>query len=126
MSWEVRGFSDAGQLDHTITLLRFTQSTNDYGEVIYTWTPYAQDWAELVPLSTSEKLQAAQVQTAVDVALRIRWREDVTAQLRVEIDGHQYELVGPPQEVGRHRFLDLLARRRDPGQPARAMLEAED
>jgi SPP1 family predicted phage head-tail adaptor len=117
VSWEVRGFSDAGQLDHPITFFAFTEVTNDFGEITYVWAPYADDWAELVALSTAEKLQAAQVQGTVDVALRVRYRPDITQQFRVQIDGHQHDLVGPPRETGRHRFIELLARRRDPGAP---------
>jgi SPP1 family predicted phage head-tail adaptor len=117
MSWEVRGFSDAGALDHPITLLTFTEVSNEWGELIKVWTPLGMEWAELLTLSTSEKIQSAQLQGAVDVALRVRWREDITQELRVRIDQDEYDVIGPPREVGRHRFLDLLAKRRDPGLP---------
>jgi SPP1 family predicted phage head-tail adaptor len=116
VSWEVAGFSDAGQLDHPILFLTFTEAMNEYGEVTYIWAPYARDWAELLTLSTGEKIQAAQLQAAIDVALRVRWREDITEQMRVQIDDDMYDLVGPPREAGRHRFIELLAKRRDPGQ----------
>jgi SPP1 family predicted phage head-tail adaptor len=117
MSLEVSGFSDAGALDHPITFLTFTESSNEWGEITKVWTPYAKEWAELLALSTSEKIQAAQLQGAVDVALRVRWRDDITQEFRVRIDADDYDLIGPPREAGRHRFLDLLAKRRDPGLP---------
>jgi SPP1 family predicted phage head-tail adaptor len=120
VSWEVGGFSDAGQLDHPITFLSFTMAQNEYGEVELTWGDYADDWAELATLSAAERQQAGQLQAAVDVALRVRWRADITEQFRVRIDGADYELVAPPREQGRHRFLELLVRKRDAGQPALA------
>jgi SPP1 family predicted phage head-tail adaptor len=117
MSWEVRGFSDAGVLDHPITFLSFTEFWNEWGEITKVWAPYGMEWAELLTLSTSEKIQAAQLQGAVDVALRVRWREDITQEFRVRIDQAEYDVIGPPREVGRHRFLELLVKRRDPGLP---------
>jgi SPP1 family predicted phage head-tail adaptor len=120
MSWDVPGYSDAGQLDHPVTFLSFTESQNEYGEVTYTWDVYAEDWCELLPLRAGERIQAAQLQAQVDAMLRVRWRADITEQHRVRLDGMDYELVGPPVERGRHRFIELMVRRRDPGQPARA------
>jgi SPP1 family predicted phage head-tail adaptor len=124
MTLGARGFADAGQLDHPITWLAFTETTNDYGEVTRTWTPFAEDWAELEPLRPSERMAAAQLQAVVDYTMRVRWRADVDDTNRVEIDGADYDLVGPPMERGRHQYLDFLIRRRDPAAPDMAPMAA--
>jgi SPP1 family predicted phage head-tail adaptor len=113
-------FADAGQLDHPFTLLGFVTTEDEYGQPIETWGPIATDWCELVPLGTRERFGAQQLQGVIDYVLRIRWRADVTEQNRVQLDGIDYDLAGPPVERGRHQYLELAVRRRAAGMPTTA------
>jgi SPP1 family predicted phage head-tail adaptor len=109
--------SDAGQLDHPIEWFGATAVTDEYGSVTLVWASLGMDWAEVLPLRTSERLQAQQEQGVIDYMLRVRWRDDVTEERRIAFDGDTYDVVGPPVERGRHQYLEVLIRRRAPGQP---------
>jgi SPP1 family predicted phage head-tail adaptor len=82
--------------------------------------PGERFWAKVrdVPPSRSEAvrqgLQTARNQTVI----RIRWRDDVTSDMRVTLHGDSdvvYEIVGGPAEVGGNkRFIEIVCERYSP------------
>ena len=83
-----------------------------YGTDVVTWVPVATVWAEVFDVLPA-RAQAEQVRSGVQVAtlrsrLRMRYRTDIDASMRVLIGGEVYQIVGGPAEIGRHEYMELL------------------
>lgn len=100
---------NAGNLDQRITIEQKTVTDNDRGEAIASWSTLATVWAQAEPLRGREFFAAAQMQETVDVKFTIRYRADITSQMRVLWRGQAYEMVSPPIDVrGRRESLELM------------------
>ena len=100
-----------GSLDRRLTLLEFAQTQNpDNGEVTSAWTTAATVYAAKWQLSAREVDRASATTATADLKFLIRYRTDVTTDLRVECDGIAYEVTGV-EEYGRRQGLYIFARR---------------
>lgn len=98
-----------GALNKQVTLKGYTESTNAFGEVLKTWSTLATVWASVQQISATKKFEANHDRAATTVIVKIRYRSDVTAFQRIEIDGQAYEILGRPKELGRREGLEFLA-----------------
>jgi SPP1 family predicted phage head-tail adaptor len=103
----------AGTLDRRITL-QAPVITRDpaYGSEITTWQPVAAVWAEIVDRLTEsrggdgEVLQSAHVQVT-KTTIKIRWRSDVSALMRVELPDGRLMRITSTAPIGRRDRLAL-------------------
>lgn len=113
----------AGRLRHRVTIQRRVESRNSFGEQIATWEDVAYNVpASVEPLQGREYFAAAQVQSTVEVRIRLRYMPGIRTTMRVL---HAVEVVGSPQAVRyynieavlnideRNRELNLMCSARD-------------
>ena len=96
-----------GKLHRRIRIETFTTSSDSFGEPIKTWAVLDHVWADIRPVSNTERFEAQQVNRQVEVRMRIHYRADVTEQMRVLYDGDYYDIQGI-KEIGYHEGLELL------------------
>lgn len=97
-----------GRLDRRITIEQPTASQDAYGEPVESWGALATVWAQVQPLRGEERFEAQQVGAERTVRFRIRYRSDVTEQMRVVYDGDVYDITAV-LELGRREGLEILA-----------------
>lgn len=123
---------NAGKYDTQVTFYKKVPSYDStYGEQSPNWTPVEYEpgsplvakkfWAELQPVlpSRSEAVMQGVSMQSDKVRLRMRWRSDITSNMRVDVHGTGvpdkiYEVVSGPVEVvaeGRRRVLELMLER---------------
>ena len=73
----------AGKLNQRITVQAVQRVGDGGGGYEETWLDIAACWAEVLPLAGVERLTAAQQESATDYRVTIRWREGLTAEMRV-------------------------------------------
>jgi SPP1 family predicted phage head-tail adaptor len=74
----------AGPLRHRVTIQTPVVQTADTGEAIVTeWLDLCEVWAAIETLSGREWLASAEFRPGVTTRIRIRWRADVGADMRV-------------------------------------------
>ena len=100
-----------GRLDTRITIQRKTGGTDACGTPLpEAWQDYATVWANVRHLSGVESIKAGADVSVVSASIRIRWRHDVTAGMRVVAGASVYDieavLPGPRRE-----YVDLQAKR---------------
>lgn len=96
----------AGMLRHRVTLQRFQQGQDAYGGPVETWEDVATVWASLEAMSGREFFASQQAQSEVTQRIRIRYRPDVTADMRVIHNGKVFNIVAPlPDNRGRELVL---------------------
>lgn len=84
----------AGRLRHTVRIEEFTQSRDSDGYPTEYWSEWATVAAEVVPLSAREFVQSAQVQSQVVARITIRYREGLSATMRIIFRGQVYNIAG--------------------------------
>lgn len=103
----------AGRLRHQITIQQFVagspQQTGS-GQPDAAWTAlYTDIWAEWVTLTGRALFAAQEHHAEVKGVWRIRWRDGITAKMRVVHGGLYYNIlwVPPYDRAGKQAQLDL-------------------
>lgn len=103
----------AGELDRRVTIQTFYETQNSSGEAEKTWFDLEQSprvWASKRQVAAREQLQGAEVQAVADVAFQMRYRRDLSVEMRLLCDDEVY-CITSISEIGRREALELLAQR---------------
>jgi SPP1 family predicted phage head-tail adaptor len=101
----------AGTMIDRVTLQRWTPDNDPKWGPTPGWSDIAELWANVTPVSGTEKPDGAGVQTTITHRVRMRYREDITPKDRL---------------VYRSRVLDLLSVIDVDGQRAELAIEARE
>lgn len=101
----------AGQLDTLITI-ESRQRTQDpvFKTWSYAWGEFAQEWAEVRDVLPS---RAERVAEGINIQrrptrIRMRWRDDITGEMRVTIGDRRLQIIAGPAELGRRDGLEMV------------------
>lgn len=107
----------AGDLRHRITVRSMQPGHQDpeTGDIAHGWTDLATVWAQVVPVSVREFLQAAAVQNEISARIVVRYSKvmsKVTPDCRVVHGADIYEIKGilPDLESGREYLTFVCAK----------------
>lgn len=105
----------AGTLRHRGTIQERvpagSPATSSSGEAIDTWADVATTWMSIEPIRGREFFSAEQVQSAVDVRIRMRYREGITSKMRIVVAGVPYNIVSVIDPEERHVDLEIMCER---------------
>lgn len=99
----------AGQLRHRVTLQSVTRTDDEGGGYSEAWADDATVWAAVEPLEGTEALRGMALTATVTHRIWLRYREGVTAAMRVQHDGRTFNVRSVIDPEERHRELVLLA-----------------
>lgn len=102
---------DVGTLRHSIRIYdKGTTTRNATGEEVPAYDKLvAEVWAAVEPLSGREWIEANQLQSGVTIRIRIRYRDDIRAEMRVVEGTHTYHIAAPPlEQLGERRETHLM------------------
>ena len=103
----------AGSLRHKVTIQRVSQTLDSSRQTVDLWTKVDDVWAAVEPLTGRELVNAQQIQPDVTHLVKIRYRDDVTAKMRVLHGSRVLNIEGPPINIEeRDRELHLMCRER--------------
>jgi len=100
----------AGQLDRRITIQSFTTSTDDFGEVIQSFTTLANVWAKVEEKSGSEGEDGNQLVATRKVEFFIRYRSDINEQMRIVYEGQTHKIEAILNADSRKAFQKIVTR----------------
>jgi len=101
----------AGTLSERCVIQRKTQGTDSWGAPLpEAWQDYATVWANVRHLSGVESIKSGADVSVVKASIRIRWRQDITAGMRV-LHGAQTFDVEAVLYGQRREYVDLQAKR---------------
>jgi len=100
----------AGRLRHRVEIQNYEMTQNDWGEVIYTWSPWATVWASIEPLQGREFFAAQALQSQTTVRIRMRYRPGVTSVMRVLWGGQIYDIESVIEPQSRRQELQLMCK----------------
>lgn len=101
----------AGQLRDRVVIQQKTSGTDAWGAPLpEAWADYASLWANVRHLSGTESIKAGADVSVVQASIRIRWRQDITAGMRVLHGAAVYD-VEAVLPGARREYVDLQAKR---------------
>lgn len=87
---------DVGELDERVILLIQTDTENDYGELVKTWSAIdGEEWAKVeFPLTGNEEGYAGAVEyDSRKIEVTVMYRGDVTNKNRLIYEGEEYDIT---------------------------------
>lgn len=98
----------AGLLDQRVALQAKSVSRAANGEEVVTWTTEATFWAQVQQLRGKEYFAGGQMQDAVDVKVRARWRSDVAREKRLLWGAVPLDIVSVIEVGARKGWLEIM------------------
>jgi len=95
-----------GKLDRYITLQSVSTSVDAYGQPVESFSTLANVWAKIEYKSEVEKFENEQLRAVSSIDFTIRYRTDVTQQMRISYNSETYQIIGI-SEIGRGEGLKL-------------------
>ena len=97
------------RLRNRVEFLRRTVSV-EHGISRERWETAITCWCCVEPLSGREFWEAAAINRENEVRFTIRYRKDVSAEMRIRLDGTVYDITSILDKSNRHEALEILAR----------------
>ncbi len=99
----------SGVLRKRVTLQAESRTDDGAGGYALSWTDVATVWAEIAPLGGREAFAAHRLEARVTHRVRLRYREGITADMRLVMGSRVFNIRAVLNEGERNRWLDLLA-----------------
>lgn len=100
----------AGQLDRRITIQSFTTTTDDFGEVVKSFTTLANVWAKVEEKRGNEGEDGNQLVATKRVEFLIRYRSDINEQMRIQYNNETYKIEAILNADSRKEFQKIVTR----------------
>ncbi len=100
------------KLDRRLTLRAPTSTKDDFGEETETFSDIATVWCGVDVKTGREITQASQEVAINEKSFIIRYRTDVDEKCILIYDEKTYDIISV-YEIGRKRFLQIMAQKRD-------------
>lgn len=97
----------AGKLNRRIVIRQMQAGTDAIGQPSTTWIDVVTIWADVRFVSGIETIKAGRETSTGRASVRIRATSGITAQMRVLIDGRDYDIVDVVPDHGR-AWLTLI------------------
>jgi len=100
----------AGQLDRRITIQSFSTTTDDFGEVVKSFTTLANVWAKVEEKRGNEGEDGNQLVATKRVEFFIRYRSDINEQMRITYNNETYKIEAILNADSRKAFQKIVTR----------------
>lgn len=104
----------AGRLRHQVTIQHRVEASPQQfgtGEPDTSWSAYLTGvWASVDPLRGRELFAAQEHHSEIEVRIRIRYQEGITAAMRVVFESQYYDILAIIDPEMRHRELQLMCK----------------
>ena len=94
-----------GKLNRCIIFQRLEAKEDDMGQDKSEWKNYKTVWGTVKPYKSSEYNFMGKLKPEVTHRIYVRYREDITTDMRILYKGHTYAIAGPPLDVNDAREL---------------------
>lgn len=103
-----------GALRHRVRLEAPSHLVGEGGVATVTWQPVVTLWAEVLPISGRETVQADGVTAVATLEIRTRYRADITPEMRFVLGDRVLDIRAVRDIEGRRRWLSCVCEERGP------------
>lgn len=101
----------SGELDRRITIERFTETRDEFNNVVKIWADLATVWASKLDVSDSERVASQEVGAEISTRFRVRYSSvvsDLNPKDRLRFGGRVYE-ISAVKEIERREGFEISA-----------------
>lgn len=99
-----------GKLNRRITFQCMGTVKDDMGQTKSEWRDFKTVWATVKPYKSSESGFMSKLKPEVTHRIYVRFRSDITSEMRIKYRGRIFEIVGSPLDIEeRHELLEIQA-----------------
>lgn len=98
-----------GDLRHRITFQTLSLVTDGQGGYTETWADLVTVWAFVKPMTMNERIFAQKLEPLITHKVVIRYRTDVTSEMRFTYDSRTFQIKAPFTPDERKAYLEFLA-----------------
>lgn len=98
----------AGKLNNRVEILQRVKRQDESGAVVFRWEVCRRLWADVRHVSGRETVKQDLMTASVRASVRIRYRHDITVDMRVRAAGVVYRIVSVLPDVKSRVFVDLV------------------
>lgn len=99
-----------GDLRHRITLQKYISTIDEEGFTTQTWQDVATVWAAVENLYGREYWEAATIQAENTVKFTIRYRKDLSSDMRIKFQGQHYEIISIDNIKYKNEYIEIKAK----------------
>jgi len=99
-----------GKMRERITLTERTMQKDAYGRATPVWSVFAEVWAEVLDITGREDWSNERVLNEASFAVRVRYQSGILADMRIALDGTQFEIVQITNPMRRDKELIIAVR----------------
>lgn len=96
-----------GNLKHKITLQSYSETQNDFGEVIKGWVDFKAAYASIIPMSAKEYFNGG-VQAEATHKVECRYLKDITPKMRVLYGTRVFDITSVINIREENKTLQLI------------------
>lgn len=97
----------SGNLKHKIVIQAYSETQNDFGEVVKGWTDFKTAYASITPVSAKEFFKAG-VQAEVTHKIEVRYLKDIKPKMRVMYGTREFSIESVLDIREAHKTLQLM------------------
>lgn len=99
---------DIGKLNKRITFQKCRVLEDEMGQDKTAWEDFKTVWATVKPYKSSEFNFMKKLKPEVSHRIYVRFRNDITADMRIRYHGRIFTIEGPPLDIDeRHELLEI-------------------
>lgn len=96
-----------GLLNSRVVVQQQSTTQDAVGQPLNTWSTFATLWADVRHTSGIEAIKDSAIASVVRASIRVRYRGDLTAAMRVIHGGTTYNIVAVLPDIGGKEYVDL-------------------
>ena len=98
----------AGTLNSRVKIQQQSTDQDGAGQPLTTWSDVATVWADIRHVSGLQVVKADAQSSTVKASVRIRFRDDVTAGMRLLHETTIYSIAGVLPDLTKREYVDLV------------------
>jgi SPP1 family predicted phage head-tail adaptor len=102
-----------GELRHKITIQKLVNIQDTFGQPVEQWPDVVTVWASVNPIIGREFFAAQQVNSEVTHKIKMRYRSDITSDMRIKLGNRIFDIISPPINPGEKKIeLQIMCKER--------------
>lgn len=98
----------AGRLRNKVKLQALADVQDELGQPVQTWADVATVWADIRTMGGIESIKANASTSIIKASIRVRYRTDINAGMRVLHGSTAYDIKAVLPDEGRKQYVDLV------------------